>query len=109
MNGVVRAKRPTRLPVVLTREEARSVLGMLQGTEWIMTILLYGAGLRLMEYLRLRVKDLDFSRNEIRVRAGKGDRFQRESGVLREESPAPETSQPALTATSPVLMAMSTG
>jgi integron integrase len=74
VNGVVRAKRPKRLPVVLTREEVKSVLGLLQGLEWIMGTLLYGAGLRLMECMRLRVKDVDFSRNEMRVRSGKGDK-----------------------------------
>jgi integron integrase len=74
VNGVVRAKRPKRLPVVLAKEEVRMILARLHGTEWIMTMLLYGAGLRLMECLRLRVKDIDFTRNEIRVRAGKGDK-----------------------------------
>lgn len=74
IKGVVRAKRPKRLPVVLTREEVKSILSLLQGLEWIMGMLLYGAGLRLMECLRLRVKDVDFSRNEIRVRSGKGDK-----------------------------------
>jgi integron integrase len=74
VNGVVRAKRPKRLPVVLTREEVRSILGLLQGPQWILGMLLYGGGLRLMECLRLRVKDVDFSRNEIRVRSGKGDK-----------------------------------
>jgi len=74
VDGVVRAKRPKRLPVVLTREEVKSILGLLDGLEWIMGMLLYGAGLRLMECLRLRVKDVDFSRNEIRVRSGKGDK-----------------------------------
>jgi len=74
VNGVVRAKRPKRLPVVLTRQEVRSVVGLLTGPAWIMGMLLYGAGLRLMECLRLRVKDVDFSRGEIRVRSGKGDR-----------------------------------
>jgi integron integrase len=73
VNGVVRAKNPRRLPVVLTKEEVRVILARLEGTDWIMTILLYGAGLRLMECLRLRVKDLDFASNEIRVRGGKGD------------------------------------
>jgi integron integrase len=71
---VVRAKRPRRLPVVLTKDEVRMILVHLHGTVWIMTMLLYGAGLRLMECLRLRVKDLDFARNEILVRAGKGDK-----------------------------------
>lgn len=74
VNGVVRAKRPKRLPVVLTRQEVRSIVGLLSGPEWIMGMLLYGAGLRLMECLRLRVKDVDFSRGEILVRSGKGDK-----------------------------------
>jgi integron integrase len=74
INGVVRAKRPKRLPVVLTRDEVKSILRLLQGLDWIMGMLLYGAGLRLMECLRLRVKDVDFSRSEIRVRSGKGDK-----------------------------------
>ena len=52
VNGVVRAKRPHRLPVVLTRQEVRSILGCLNGADWIMAMLLYGAGLRLMECLR---------------------------------------------------------
>jgi integron integrase len=74
VNGVIRAKRPHRLPVVLTRQEMRSILGCLNGWDWIMAMLLYGAGLRLMECLRLRVKDIDFSSNQIVVRAGKGDK-----------------------------------
>ena len=74
VNGVVRAKRPKRLPVVLTRQEVRSIFGCLDGSDWIMVMLLYGAGLRLMECLRLRVKDIDFNSNEIIVRAGKGDK-----------------------------------
>jgi integrase len=74
VHGVVRAKRPHRLPVVLTREEIRSLLRQLNGTAWHMTTLLYGAGLRLMECCRLRVKDIDFARNQIVVRAGKGNK-----------------------------------
>ena len=74
VNGVVRANRPKRLPTVLTRLEVRSIFGNLDGSEWTMAMLLYGAGLRLMECLRLRVKDIDFSSNEIRVRSGKGDK-----------------------------------
>ncbi len=74
VNGVVRAKRPHRLPVVLTRQEVRSILGCLDGSAWIMAMLLYGAGLRLMECLRLRVKDIDFTSNQILIRAGKGDK-----------------------------------
>jgi integron integrase len=74
VNGVVRAKRPHRLPVVLTRQEVRSILRVLNGAQWLMAMLLYGAGLRLMECLRLRVKDIDFTSNQIVVRAGKGDK-----------------------------------
>ncbi|MGE3151487.1 MAG: integron integrase [Nitrospiraceae bacterium] len=74
VNGVVRAKRPHRLPVVLTREEVKELLRQLDGTAWLMATLLYGAGLRLMECCRLRVKDLDFTRNQIVVRAGKGNK-----------------------------------
>ena len=74
VNGVVRAKRPHRLPVVLTRQEVRSILASLDGSDWIMAMLLYGAGMRLMECLRLRVKDIDFTSNQIVVRAGKGDK-----------------------------------
>lgn len=74
INGVVRAKRPGRLPVVLTRQEVRALLGVLTGPEWLMATLLYGAGLRLMECLRLRVKDIDFLSSQIVVRGGKGDK-----------------------------------
>src|SRR5262249_32593571 len=73
VNGVVRAKRPRRLPVVLTRQEVRALLGGLEGADWLMAMLLYGAGLRLMECLRLRVKDIDFASTQIVVRGGTGD------------------------------------
>ncbi len=66
------ARRTVRLPVVLTVVEVREVLARLQGTPYLMAALLYGAGLRLMECCRLRVKDVDFGRKEIRVRDGKG-------------------------------------
>jgi integron integrase len=69
-----RAKRPERLPVVLTREEVRSVLGQLSGVHHLMASLLYGSGLRLMECLRMRVKDVDFGQNHILVRDGKGQK-----------------------------------
>jgi integron integrase len=72
--GLVRAKRPQRVPVVLTRDEVRRVLRRLRGTPGLVAGLLYGTGLRLLEALRLRVKDLDFAANEITVRGGKGDR-----------------------------------
>ena len=74
VQGVIRAKRPRRLPVVLTRDEVRSILGQLQGPDQIMTMLLYGAGLRLMECLRLRVKDIYFTTNQILIRDGKGQK-----------------------------------
>jgi integron integrase len=72
VEDVVRAKRPQRLPVVFTRQEATDVLARLSGTHWLMANLLYGAGLRLMECVRLRVKDIEFARNQIIVRDGKG-------------------------------------
>jgi integron integrase len=74
LEGIVRAKRPQRLPVVLSRHEVSALLAALDGAEWIMAMLLYGAGLRLRECLRLRVKDIDFDRNEILVREGKGNK-----------------------------------
>jgi integron integrase len=74
VDGVIRAKRPHRLPVVLTRQEVKSILGILDHSDWLMVMLLYGGGLRLMECLQLRVKDIDFTTNQIVVRAGKGDK-----------------------------------
>ena len=74
LDGIVRAKRPQRLPVVLTREEVRAVLQPLEGVPRLMVHLLYGAGLRLLECCRLRVQDVDFGRNQIVVRTGKGDK-----------------------------------
>jgi len=72
VEGVERAKRPARLPVVFTREEVQAVLLHLDGMKWLMANLLYGSGLRLMECVRLRVKDVDFSQHQIIVRDGKG-------------------------------------
>jgi integron integrase len=74
VDGVVRAKRTPRLPTVLTRDEIKAILSQLQDVEWLMAAILYGAGLRLMECCRLRVKDVDFSRNQIIVRSGKGNK-----------------------------------
>jgi integron integrase len=68
----IRAKKPKRLPTVLTKEEALIVIARLSGTQRLMAQLLYGGGLRLMECLRLRVKDLDFAQRQIIVRDGKG-------------------------------------
>jgi len=72
LDGMVRAKRPVRLPTVLNADEARALLAQLDGVKWLMASLLYGAGLRLHECLRLRVKDVDFSYRQITVRDGKG-------------------------------------
>jgi integrase len=69
---VIRAKQPARLPVVLTREEVRAVLGRLQGEARIAGLLMYGGGLRLLETLQLRVKDVDFLMRQIVVRRAKG-------------------------------------
>jgi integron integrase len=72
LGAAARASAPRRLPVVLTRDEVRAVLGQLTGTHRMMATLLYGSGLRLMECLRLRVHDIDFSRHQITIREGKG-------------------------------------
>jgi integron integrase len=72
LNNITRAKTPQRLPVVLTSSEVKRVLDQLEGARWLMASLLYGAGLRLLECLRLRVKDVDFERREILVREAKG-------------------------------------
>jgi integron integrase len=74
LSALVRAKRPARMPVVLTRDEVRAVLDRLPGVYWLVGAVLYGTGVRLLEALRLRVKDIDFAANEIMVRGGKGDR-----------------------------------
>lgn len=72
LHGLVRAAKPRRLPVVLTQHEVRDLLEEISGTPRLVASLLYGSGLRLLEALRLRVKDLDFERREIGVRQGKG-------------------------------------
>jgi integron integrase len=72
LDGVVRAKTPSRLPVVLTRTEVADVLTRMRGTHRVIGDLLYGTGMRIMEALRLRVKDVDFGRRETLVRDGKG-------------------------------------
>ncbi|WP_460764216.1 integron integrase [Lysobacter fragariae] len=77
MENVVRAKHPRRLPTVLSREECQRILAQMDGRPWLLASLLYGTGLRLMECLRLRVKDVDFARNEITVRNGKGGKDRR--------------------------------
>ena len=72
LDNVVRAKRPQRLPMVLSRAEVRLVLDQLSGTPWLVAALLYGSGLRLLECLRLRVQDVDLRRAELFVHDGKG-------------------------------------
>ena len=72
LEGVERAKRPILLPVVLTRDEVRKIFAQLHGTHRLMAGLLYGSGLRLMECVRLRVKDVDFGYAQVVVRDGKG-------------------------------------
>ncbi|HIE54494.1 MAG TPA: integron integrase [Chromatiaceae bacterium] len=77
LDGVTRAKKPPRLPVVLSESEVKRVLAQLDGTQLLVASLLYGSGLRLMEALRLRVKDVDLERKEITVRSGKGGKDRR--------------------------------
>jgi integron integrase len=72
IDGIERAKLPKRLPVALTRGEVKAVLQSMSGTPQLVCWLLYGAGLRLVECLSLRVKDVDFERNELTIRDGKG-------------------------------------
>ena len=72
LGTIIRARKPMRLPDVLTREEVRAVLSRLDGDERLMASLLYGSGLRLMECLQMRVQDVDLERGEIMVRHGKG-------------------------------------
>ncbi len=88
LGDVVRARRPARLPVVLSTSEVKAVLSRLDGTPRLVATLLYGSGLRLMEALRLRVKDVDFALNQILVRDGKGQKDRR--------TMLPEALKPAL-------------
>ncbi len=91
LENLIRAKRPIRLPAVMTRAEVRSLLHRLSGEERLIATLLYGAGMRLLECLRLRVKDIEFGLNRIMVRDAKGqkDRF----------VPLPIVARPALAST----------
>ena len=85
LRRVLRSTTPTRLPAVLSRDEVRTLLTALRGPMHLIALLLYGAGLRLMECVTLRIKDLDLARGEIRVRRGKGgkDRVTMLPGVAR--------------------------
>ena len=86
MNEIVRAQRPVRLPVVLSRDEVALLLVRLRGPVWLMASLMYGAGLRLLECAELRVKDINFDRGELTIRDGKGgkDRVTMLPAALRE-------------------------
>ena len=77
LDGVVRAKRPRHVPVVLAESEVRALLAQLDGTRWLAASLLYSTGMRVLEGLRLRVKDVDFERKEVAVRDGKGAKDRR--------------------------------
>lgn len=77
LGHVIRATKPARLPVVLSHDEVAALLARLDGIPWIVSMMLYGSGMRLLECLRLRVKDIDFSRAVVTVREGKGDRDRR--------------------------------
>jgi integron integrase len=77
IDGIERAKRPVRVPVVLTREECDKIISQLSGIYKLMAELLYGSGLRLMECVRLRVKDVDFGYKQITIRDGKGEKDRR--------------------------------
>jgi len=72
LDDIVRAKRPVRVPVVLSRSEVSRVLDAMRGKHWLMANLLYGSGLRLVECLRLRIKDIDFEYLQLTIRDGKG-------------------------------------
>ncbi|MFC0678796.1 integron integrase [Lysobacter korlensis] len=74
---VVRAKRPQRVPTVLSTSEVQRLLAAMDGRPWLLASLLYGTGMRLLECLRLRVKDVDFSRHELTIRNGKGGKDRR--------------------------------
>jgi integron integrase len=77
LDGIHHAKRPRRLPVVLTKSEMRALLASMDGTHGLMASLMYGTGMRLMECLALRVKDVDLERREITIRQGKGGKDRR--------------------------------
>src|SRR5882672_10561187 len=85
IDGIVRAQRPTRLPVVLSRAEVSSLLLRLRGPVWLMASLMYGAGLRLLECAELRVKDINLDRGELTIKDGKGgkDRVTMVPAVVR--------------------------
>jgi integrase len=74
LEPIARAKRAVRLPVVLTKDEVKQLIARMEGTPQLVAMLLYGSGLRVLECLTLRVKDIDFASHEIVIRGGKGDK-----------------------------------
>ena len=86
LDGFSPAKKQSRVPVVLTKEEVKFILSGLKGTNWLIAGLLYGSGLRLSEALRLRVKDLDFGYRQIIVRDGKGGKSAHASSFVCDAS-----------------------
>ena len=105
MEGIQRSKKPARLPTVLTRDETQRLLGVMTGREALIAGLLYGAGLRLLEGLRLRVKDVDFGASRLIVREGKGSKdrvsllpFKLHAGLRSAIEEARETHQRDLSA-----------
>jgi len=90
LGDVIRARRPVRLPVVMTREEVKAVLKQLRGEQQLMATFMYGTGMRLMECLRLRVKDIDFASREVIIREAKGDKDRRTMLPERVRAPLQE-------------------
>lgn len=74
LGEVIRARRPLRIPVVLTKDEIRKILAQIKGDKWLMACIMYGSGLRLMECLRLRIQDVDLQSSTLTVRDGKGNK-----------------------------------
>src|SRR3546814_11119246 len=95
MGSVVRAKRPRRIPAVLSREEVTRLLAAMEGQGWLMAALLYGTGMRLLECIRLLVKDVAFGRGEIVVRKGQGGKDRRVPFPLRLRAPLQAAPYPA--------------
>jgi site-specific recombinase XerD len=91
IEDIERARLPTRLPVVFTRDEVKAILKQLSSVDHIVASLMYGTGLRLMECLRLRIKDIDFSYNQIFIRSGKGEKDRVTMLPISLKEPLPQT------------------
>jgi integrase len=94
LGTVVRAKRPIKVPVVLSREEVHSLMAELEGVYKLIGVILYGSGLRLTEALTLRVKDLDLDRGKLTVRSGKGQKDRPGSTCFRPHCVGPAFTRP---------------